>query len=40
MQSWVRSPLMHLAPPINITEEELNDAFDRIDRSFEAAFKD
>jgi len=29
--SWVRSPLMHFAPPLIITEAELNDAFNRID---------
>jgi len=29
--AWVRPPIMHLAPPLIITEEELNDAISRID---------
>lgn len=28
---WVRAPVLHIAPPLIITETELNDAFDRID---------
>jgi hypothetical protein len=28
---WVRAPVLHIAPPLVITEVELNDAFDRID---------
>jgi len=28
---WVRPPVMHLCPPLIITENELNDAFNRID---------
>jgi 4-aminobutyrate aminotransferase-like enzyme len=28
---WVRAPVLHIAPPLIITEVELNDAFDKID---------
>ena len=28
---WVRAPVLHIAPPLIITETELNDAFDKID---------
>ena len=28
---WVRSPVLHLAPPLIIKEKELNDAMDKID---------
>jgi hypothetical protein len=28
---WVRAPVLHLAPPLIITEPELNDALNRID---------
>ncbi len=31
IQTWVRPPLFHVAPPLIITEAELNDAFDRVD---------
>lgn len=31
IQTWVRPPVMHLAPPLIITETELNDAFDKVD---------
>ncbi|EGR32936.1 hypothetical protein IMG5_066220 [Ichthyophthirius multifiliis] len=28
---WVRAPVLHCAPPLIITESELNDGFDRLD---------
>jgi len=28
---WVRPPVLHIAPPLIITEKELNHAFDQID---------
>ena len=28
---WVRAPALHIAPPLIITEEELNENFDKID---------
>lgn len=28
---WVRAPVFHFCPPLIITEEQLNDAFDRVD---------
>ena len=28
---WVRSPILHIAPPLIITETELNDALNKID---------
>jgi adenosylmethionine-8-amino-7-oxononanoate aminotransferase len=28
---WVRAPVLHITPPLIITETELNDAFDKID---------
>ena len=28
---WVRAPILHITPPLIITEKELNDAFDRVD---------
>lgn len=31
---WVRAPVFHHAPPLIITEEQLNDGFDRIDDAF------
>ena len=29
--TWVRPPVFHLAPPLVITEAELNEAFNRVD---------
>jgi len=31
IQTWVRPPVFHLAPPLIINETELNDAFSKID---------
>lgn len=31
---WVRAPVFHCAPPLIITEEQLNDGFDKIDDAF------
>ena len=31
---WVRSPLFHCAPPLIISETEINDAWDKIDDAF------
>jgi 4-aminobutyrate aminotransferase-like enzyme len=31
IQTWVRPPVFHLAPPLIITEQELNTAFDKVD---------
>jgi 4-aminobutyrate aminotransferase-like enzyme len=28
---WVRAPVLHIAPPLIITEQELNSALDKID---------
>lgn len=28
---WVRSPVLHIAPPLIITEKELNECMDKID---------
>lgn len=32
---WVRAPILHIAPPLIITEQELNYAFDQIDKALE-----
>jgi 4-aminobutyrate aminotransferase-like enzyme len=29
--TWVRPPVMHIAPPLVINEKELNTAFDKVD---------
>ena len=36
IQTWVRSPVLHIAPPLIITETELNDMFDRLDDALKA----
>ena len=28
---WVRAPVFHICPPLVISEDELNDAMDRVD---------
>lgn len=33
--TWVRSPVFHLAPPLIITEAELNECFDKIDNALD-----
>ncbi len=33
IQTWVRPPVFHLAPPLIINEHELNDALNRVDEA-------